>query len=416
MHYVSQSGSFGVVFPEVNVASDQHLVNQSGQEGLYVDGLPIKIHSQDANFKTYDLPSSQNTTATEADTAGKCIKKKFNVSFLKVHKAGSTTLMNIFLRFAIEHRLNIVLPRKSSGYGFNYLGYGETVSKSKIVPLPANETYNILCNHVVYNKAAFRSIMPKDTVYVGIIREPVSHFTSAASYYGFYKHLQELTTGNVPREKVMSKYLENPSKLKIQTYFVNNRMSFDFGIPKEKFHDDKYVTDYIRELDTDYKLVLILEYFQESLVLMKRLLCWDTKDILYVPLNAMSSKPNFDLDKRDIEHLKKWNSADFKLYEHFYEVFGAKVESLGDDFKEEVNSFKNIQEHVKGFCTKAVNFVRNASVIYTVPKTKWNESFTVTMNDCRLMMESELPMMRRLIDKAWLRYNQSLTKLKVMQT
>lgn len=404
------------MFPDVNVASDQHMLNQSVREGLYVDELPIKIHSQDAQFKTYDLPNSQSTTATETDNGGKCIKKKFNVSFLKVHKAGSTTLMNIFLRFAIEHRLNIVLPWKSSGFGFNYLGYGETVSKSKIVPLPANETYNILCNHVVYNKAAFRSIMPKDTVYVGIIREPVSHFTSAASYYGFYKHLREQTAGNIPRGKVMSEYLKNPGQLKIPTYFVNNRMSFDFGIPKEKFHDDKYVTDYIRQLGTDYKLVLIMEYFQESLVLMKRLLCWDTKDILYVPLNAMRSKPDFDLDNRDVEHLKKWNSADFKLYEHFHQVFGAKVESLGDDFKEEVKSFKNIQEHVKGFCTKAVNLVRNTSFIYTVPKTKWNESFTVTVNDCRLMMESELPMMRRLIEKAWLRYNESLTGLKVTKT
>lgn len=415
MHYVSPPGNIGIVFEEGN---------QSFPKGTYVDtlparnswqnvnDLPVRNTSQDREIKIDVVVSQKQAMPTESQMGKKCQRKKFDVSFLKVHKAGSTTLMNIFLRFAIENRLNIVLPRSSEGFGFNYLGYGRTVSKSKIVPLPANETYNILCNHVVYNKAAFRSIMPDDTLYVGIVREPVSHFSSAASYYGFYRNLVEQVGGQIPQDQIISDFLKNPAQVRLQTYFVYNRMCFDFGIPKDKFHDDRYVEAYIEDLDRDYELVLILERFQESLVLMKRILCWETKDILYVPLNAMGSKPDFDLNDNDVENLKRWNSADFKLYDHFTEVFNAKVESLGEDFQEEVESFKSIQEEVKDFCNEAVRRTRITTSVLSVPETKWGKRFTVSLEDCKLMMEPELSMMKRLIDNAWERYNKWLASKK----
>lgn len=341
------------------------------------------------------------------ESSPKC-KKKFDVSFLKVHKAGSTTLMNIFLRFAIEHKLNIVLPRKSTGFGFNYLGYGKTVSGANIVPLPDHETYNILCNHVVYDKEAFHSIMPPDTVYVGIIREPISHFSSAAAYYGFYKHLADIFSLEVSPEKVVSQFLKNPKQINIQTYFVYNRMCFDFGIPKTQFHNDNFIDGYIKELDKEYALVMLMEFFAESLVILRRTLCWETKDILYVPLNVMKSKPEFLLDDSDIKNLKQWNSGDFKLYDHFHKVFRAKMNSLGHDLEEEVESFKSIQEEVRIFCNMALWNEADTISALTIPQNKWGNNFTVTVNDCELMMESELPMMKRLIETAWARYNKSM--------
>ncbi|XP_060599227.1 galactose-3-O-sulfotransferase 2-like isoform X2 [Ruditapes philippinarum] len=416
-HFVTPLGGVGFVIAKFPAANSRSYGNKSAEQKLYVDSLSPMENFMDisSNEKRNNVRKIQTNTLTNEYETNTCREKKFHVSFLKVHKAGSTTLMNIFLRFAIENKLNIVLPRKSSGYGFNYLGYGKTVFKENIVPIPANETYNILCNHVVYNRKAFHSIMPNDTFYIGIIREPVSHFISAASYYGFYKHLRDSPLGKIYNEKVVSEFLKNPSRTKIQTYFMYNRMSYDFGIPKEKFHDVTYVNSYIDELKRDYSLVLVLEYFQESLVLMKRILCWDTKDILYVPLNAMGNKPDFNLDDNDIKNLRKWNSADFKLYESFSSVFNAKVESHGEDFKAEVVSFKQIQIQVKTFCFKSMRQGKSESVL-TIPKTNWGESFTVTLNDCRLMMEPELHMMKRLIENAWSKYNKTIVTKKVIAT
>ena len=57
---------------------------------------------------------------------------------------------------------------------------------------------------------------------------------------------------------------------------------FDLGLEPKFYSDSKEVMRYIQELDQQLDLVLILEYFDESLVLMKRLLCWDLEDLVYI--------------------------------------------------------------------------------------------------------------------------------------
>ena len=346
---------------------------------------------------------------TSAKPKQRCMKQ-FNVSFLKVHKAGSTTVMNIFLRFAIQHGLNIVLPRKSSGFGFNYLGYGKTVERNNIVPLPVNETYNILCNHVVYNKAAFRSIMPNDTKYVGILREPVSHFKSAVAYFGFYNALLKYSqtkklniTGSV-----LTEFLNHPEKFQMGgIYYVHNKMSYDLGLPSEKFTDENFIQSYIKELNKDYELMLLMEQFEESLVLMKRLLCWDIKDILYVPLNVRRAKQEMPFTDEDRARLKIWNKADFELYDLFKREFNAKLVAQGDDFDAEVQLYKDVRKQVENYCYKLKNSPIDTPPIYFIKKSKFYDAFQVTKGDCKLMMEPELSMMKRLIEEAWTTYNSS---------
>lgn len=422
--YSTIPAEIAVVSHERLVVTERRIIKGSNSSQSQSDYLvPSSTHQTDTSFTERDVSSRNilpiilpnilrkevsNRTVTRHIISAKC-DKKFDVSFLKVHKAGSTTVMNIFLRFAIEHDLNIVLPNKPDGFGFNYLGYGKTVSKDRIVPLPENETYNILCNHVVYNKQAFRSIMPPDTVYVGIIREPASHFVSAASYYGFYKNLLSVI-GEDGITSPVSKYLQNPAQFRVNKFFVNNRMSFDFGIPSNEFLNAQYVSDYINEIDEDYGLVMIMERFSESLVLLKRLLCWSTKDILYVPLNAQKNGPAFELTDSDHQLLREYNSADFRLYDHFKVKFDATIESLGEDFISEVKSFKRVQESVSRFCLQIDDVTGNSEPVMKVPESAWGEAFFVTVHDCQLMTESELPMMQRLIIGAWEKYNSSRGK------
>ena len=339
----------------------------------------------------------------------RCMKQT-NVSFLKVHKAGSTTVMNIFLRFAIQHGLNVVLPNKPTGFGFNYLGYGKTVSKDRIVPLPVNETYNILCNHVVYNKTAFRTIMPKDTKYIGILREPESHFRSAMSYFGFYNHLEKYNKekGLHINGSVLTEFLKDPTKFKVGTYYVHNKMSFDLGVPAAKFQDSAFIETYIKELDRDYELMLLMEEFEESLVLMKRVLCWDMKDILYVPLNTRKAKAYIPFTEEDRHMLKNWNKADFKLYDTFQKVFEEKRIAQGSDFEEEVRVFKKKRKQVEEYCNKLMRSPKDTPPVYFVKSSKFDEAFQVTKRDCLLMMEPELSMMKRLIEDAWKTYNSSI--------
>ena len=64
-------------------------------------------------------------------------------------------------------------------------------------------------------------------------------------------------------------------------WFDQNEMLWDLGIKEDLIKNSKSLREQIRQLDKYFDKVLIAEQFDESLILMKEFLCWDTQDILY---------------------------------------------------------------------------------------------------------------------------------------
>ncbi|KAI8502569.1 hypothetical protein Bbelb_192710 [Branchiostoma belcheri] len=87
----------------------------------------------------------------------------------------------------------------------------------------------------------------------------------------------------------MKTFLEDAWKFKnlSEAYFphrnliydpTRNFMSFDLGYPAEAAEDMERARRYIKELEADFTLIMLLDYQDESLVLLKRLMCWDLQD------------------------------------------------------------------------------------------------------------------------------------------
>lgn len=68
----------------------------------------------------------------------------------------------------------------------------------------------------------------------------------------------------------------------ISLFFLFAGMSFDLGLDHKSVSDEEEIEEFIKMTEKEFDLVLIAEYFDESLVLMKRMLCWDFEDIIYV--------------------------------------------------------------------------------------------------------------------------------------
>lgn len=316
-----------------------------------------------------------------------CKNKQRNVAFLKVHKAGSTTIQNMFLRFAKSNDLNVILPRP-----FNYLGFDEIINMQNVYPPPKNENYNILCNHVIYNKEAFYKFMPRDTVFTAIVRNPITHILSAAQYFHFYDDLRRIL-GHLTEQQLMSTFLQNPDICtKAQKKFISARMSLDFGIPKRNVTSPNEVLDHLKVLDLDFILVMVMEMFDESLILLKRNLCWSLKDVVYVPLNARHSKNSVNIEGKDLENLKKYNQADFILYDFFKTKFVKRINEQSDDFHEEVKHFKRTISQIKHYCSE--NYRRKTIIIKA---SKWNEEFSISREECDFMSKHELIVMYYLV-------------------
>ena len=61
-----------------------------------------------------------------------------------------------------------------------------------------------------------------------------------------------------------------------------NQQLFDLGMNHIEMEQKNEVIEKIAELDTQLDFVLIAEYFDESLVLLAKLLCWDLADVRWI--------------------------------------------------------------------------------------------------------------------------------------
>jgi galactosylceramide sulfotransferase len=76
----------------------------------------------------------------------------------------------------------------------------------------------------------------------------------------------------------------------------------------------------------------------ESLVLLKRILCWEMQDIIYIPVNVRFSRGSqrsktAKLNKKDIKNLQKYNKADFLLYDFFKKRLLFQIQDADIDFQ-----------------------------------------------------------------------------------
>ena len=320
-----------------------------------------------------------------------------HIVFAKVHKAASSTVQNILLRFALDRDLNVLLPARPPIFT------DQSSHITGILPHPDGEgkLFDIHCTHVIFNEREISRYFPASSVRFAILREPIGQAVSALAYYsrnyptlglvqGFYKHPRDPINGflNNPSDFYDSKQRSAPV-----ISFINNRMSVDLGFHWNRFEEAKHnlskINIFLEKVEQQFDLVLISDYFDESMVLLRRYLSWPMKDILYIKRNAAHFDPNSVWNRRPVlnsttyETFRQWNRIDFQLYEHFLTIFLHKIKEE-KYFKEELKAYKWILKNVKEFCEK-----KSKTNTLKVSKGRWNEDVTVSATDCQLMLKTE---------------------------
>ena len=324
-------------------------------------------------------------------------KEKQHVVFAKVHKAAGTTVFNLMMRYAMKHELDVLL-RKT----YVHLNEGDSALPSEdLIPLPTGKQfYDILCHHLVFDYREISKYFPSDTVYLGIVREPFSHFRSAFVYYSEkYGPDYMLKAIWANRENPIEEFLRNPQLFlkdrKPLSLQINNRMSLDFGFPLDDFEESKKnktkIDIFLNHLRSTFDFIMIAEMFDESLIMLRRLMNWSIKDILYIDSNVFTPS-NTSLSwiqtkkySSEVRRLfEKWAAIDVALYRYFYDIFQQRLDSQPDDFYDELNTFKEVRESVVEACQ------RDASSETTVlpmhfRSTPQSADFTLTSGDCHMM-------------------------------
>ena len=171
-------------------------------------------------------------------------------------------------------------------------------------------------------------------------------------------------------------------------------MGRDFGFNRTtKEGDTRTILEKVKSLDKEFKLVLVMERFEESLVLMKRYLNWKMSDILFIQLISHKHSPVVNFTEAERKKHKSTCFMDYAIYDFFTKVCKDKVKAEGPLFQDEVKQFKAILRQVRSFCDK-----KTAGDL-KVAASRWNQDFVFTKSDCDLMKLEETKFINNLRTK-----------------
>lgn len=272
--------------------------------------------------KRRSLPKGKlfELTRAKAKDANQNCSPRENVTFIKAHKTGSSTVQNIFLRYGDKHNLQFVLPPAG-----HHLGYPSYFEKKHMLH-NEKDVYNIFCHHTRFSQK-IPQVMPVNTIYITIVRDPVKVFESAFIYF---KMDYRLSMTNDP--EALQKFLQNAQSIYDSTsnkVHMKNPMLFDMGVAIEDFNSEALVKKHIKTFHKRYRLVMVAEYFEESLILLRDLLCWTTEDVVVFKLNTRKDDSIVSLTEKAKQNIRDWNNGDVLLYEHFNRTIQKTIDDYG---------------------------------------------------------------------------------------
>ncbi|CAH1250219.1 GAL3ST1 [Branchiostoma lanceolatum] len=363
--------------PVTNRAHFKHVPNMSYMSQWTREG---RIHTR--------LPAKDTRRRQGEETkSSSCVASKKFV-FIRTHKTGSTTTINIFQRYAIYNKLNVLMP-----VGQGWLSWPFPPEENEYVHMP-DEKYDTLVHHFVYNKTWLLSKFPPETKYISILRQPFSHLKSQINYH----HLP-MVLGIQDKTNPIKKFLQNPWQYRnrSETFFphvnitwdgTRNPMTFDMGWPAERADEEEEARKYISKLDSDFTIVMILEHLDESVVLLRRLMCWELRDVLFYSKSKNSRgypyKTYVATPEEQGNH-RRWSAVDYMLYNTFNNSLWQKIHAQGPDFYNELKYFRRIKIDVSDFCERAMKGRHVDKQAMVITESKWNPEFEVDKTYCWYM-------------------------------
>ncbi|NWW06351.1 G3ST4 sulfotransferase, partial [Oreocharis arfaki] len=167
-----------------------------------------------------------------------------------------------------------------------------------------------------------QKVMPNDTFYFSIVRDPGTLGESAFSYF-------RAAAPAFRSSPSLDAFLASPSRFFRPgirgNHYARNLQWFDFGLP-DPVPPGK-IPRILENLERVFPLVLLAENFDESLVLLRDELCWPRDSVDAFAHNSRDG-PRESSPER-VRRFRAWNSLDWALYSHLNRSFWRRAEKFG---------------------------------------------------------------------------------------
>ncbi|XP_053500665.1 galactosylceramide sulfotransferase [Ictalurus furcatus] len=290
-------------------------------------------------------PSQKNKGSFSSSEVKHCVPK-VNLMFLKTHKAASSTILNILLRYGEKQRLKFALPN-----GRNDFAYPATFTRTHVKDYRPGACFNIICNHMRFNAPEVEALLPADAFFFTILRDPALVFESSFHYF---KRVVPLIW-RIHGEDKLTEFLNDPqlyfNSEGFNSFYLKNPHFFDLGFDNTLEPEDPTVDSAIHAIAERFQLVLIAEHFEESLILLKDALCWQMDDLLFFNMNTRRPSSVSQLTPELRVKAREWNSVDWKLYRYFNATLWAKVDAYGRErMQKEVKKLRQRNSEMAAIC------------------------------------------------------------------
>jgi len=207
-------------------------------------------------------------------------------------------------------------------------------SEIKAWPDSAKRTIKYMQGHVAYG---IHEILPQRTAYITMMRDPVDR---VISHYYFIKRSPEHPLNRVIMERNFG--LEDYARFEGSKELQNDQARLIAGVGKDELVAPAEVLEKaIRNVETNFLMIGLVERFDETLVYLKRKLGW--RNIFYGVRNQTINRPSKDeIPNRTQQEIAKRNRTDIELYAYAQEALANKIVDEGPDFVREVNRFRAV--------------------------------------------------------------------------
>ena len=255
---------------------------------------------------------------------------------------------------------------------------------------------NVFAGHAIFNATEAERLMPKDTLYIASVRNPLTHITSV---------LEEFDTVNFPMvqqtkwSNLTEYFLDNLEKygpsMRMPTKSLMAQM---FGVPDKDLDNLEVIDRALEYIDKQFALVIVMEYFDESLIVLRRKLCWEMADIVYLS-QRVSHRPRDPVSDKNEEKYREWSYADFLIHHHFADKLWAQEIPKHSDFWDELHTLRKINKMITDYCKtvleefmthdpyfilSTVRFLRETNYLALDPRP-WGNPFYIRPADCVVM-------------------------------
>eukprot|EP00750_Incisomonas_marina_P002988 INCI12799.1.p1 GENE.INCI12799.1~~INCI12799.1.p1 ORF type:complete len:798 (+),score=123.87 INCI12799.1:88-2481(+) len=312
----------------LGIPAAMRLHSHAARDGAAEEEFPVV---QGVNFSPEKHPL-QGGSLLRSSCPHKMPYKK--VVFIKTHKTASSTITNLLHRFGYKYGLNFALPKDNMFYGWPLSGEATEKAVAQIgLYKPPFDVFG--SGHSVLSDRQ-EKLVPFAR-YITILRSPVSHFRSS---YQYWMAAENIARNRGPPSVTPAEFLADTSRfepLLDNSYLIHNSFAFDLGLnPKDVDAMEGQPTKiqaFIDQMDRRFSTVLISDYLIESLLVLKREMCWPLEDVVYGAMKVTTPetlKQRYaSTEEQDPLYaaVRQYNWLDAVLYDHFNETLWKKIEA-----------------------------------------------------------------------------------------